>query len=399
MKNLSPVIKLILNFLLFPIALIFRFANVKFFYLTNPQSIGHLAVEPELYIKEYKVGLSKKYNMFLVCPPKQLRHFLSQICNKSLLNYWKKYLIVISSPLLCFFLWPFRYNKLIQFDPTKYLTTHPHNVYKITNLYDKLNKKPLIQITQKHLQKGQRILSKLNLPKNAWYVCFNARSHHFYSDLHFYSYRNSNVDKLFLALKEIEKKGGWCIRMGSNKAAPLPNRFKKIANLIDYTKTPYVSDWMDVFLTATCRFFLGSSPSGISVLTSLFNKPIAIANVAPLWAIPHKAYDLSIFKTYYSLKEKRLLSLSEILKEPISTCHLDTHFNEHGIKLIDNSEEEIKDLVIEMITKLENNQIYSDTDKLMQNKFSSFFHEKINCFEYQSKIGRNFLKKYNHLIN
>lgn len=391
--------KSLLNFFLFPITLILRLANVKFFYLTNPQAIGHLVVEPEFYIKEYKLGLCKKYNMFLVCPPKTRRYLHIAICNSSLLNYWKKYLIVISSPLLCYFLWPLRYNKNLQFNPNKYLLPHPHSMYKITNLYDKLYKEPIINLTQKHLQNGQKILSKLNLPKNSWYVCFHARTHHFYSDTDYFSYRNSDVDKLFLALKEIEKRGGWIIRMGSNKSPPLPNRFKKITNLIDYTKTSYVSDWMDVFLTATCNFFLSSSTSGISVLASLFNKPVAVANLVPIKAIPHKACDLSIFKTYYSKKKKRLLSISEIVKEPISNYWLDKHFNKHDIELIDNTEEEIKDLVIEMLNKLENKQMYSDQDNLLQNKFASFFHEKINCYDYQSKIGHSFLKKYKYLIN
>ena len=387
------------NFFLFPITIILRLANVKFFYLTNPQAIGHLVIEPEFYVKEYKVGLSKKYNMFFVWPPKKLRHFPHEVCNKSLLNYWKKYLIVISSPFLCFFLWPLRYNKKLQFHPSKYLAIHSHNIYKISKLYDHSYKNPIINITQEHIQKGRKVLSKLNLPKNAWYVCFHARTHHFYSDSDCYSFRSSNIDKLFLALKEIEKRGGWCIRMGSNKAPPLPERFKKINNLIDYTKTPYLSDWMDIFLSATCHFFLASSVSGINNLASLFNKPVATANVAPIGAIPHKGSGLSIFKKYYSRNKKRFLTISEILKEPIATCYLDKDFNKYGIKLIDNSEEEIKDLVIEMFNKLEKNQVYSDTDIFLQNKFSSFFHKKIHCYNYQSKIGRKFLKKYKFLIH
>lgn len=392
------VIESFINFFLFPITEILRLLNIRFFYLTSPHAIGHLVVEPECYVKEYKMGLSKKYHMILVCPPKTSRYFSCQIANKSLLNYWKKYLIVISSPLLCLFLWPLRNNKKLQFDPTRYLAPRSLNIYKISKLYDKSYKKPLINITKKHLQKGQIILSKLNLPKNSWYVCFHARSHHFHSDSHFFSHRNSNIDKLFLALEEIEKRGGWCIRMGSKNSSPLPSRFKEITNLIDYTKTSHLSDWMDVFLASTCRFFLASSLSGISNLPLLFNKPLAIANVTSPFYIPHKACNLSIWKNYYSLKEKRLLSLSEILNIPI-TCSTDQHFDKYGLRLVDNTEQEIKDLAIEMLNKLDNNQIYSDIDHQLQDKFASFFQKKIHCDNYQSKVGHKFLKKYKYLIN
>ncbi len=387
-------IKNFLNFILLPITIILKITNIRFFYLTNPQAIGHLALEPECYIKEYKAGLCKKYRMFIVSPPKSLRVFPHDFCNKSLLNYWKKYFIIITSPLLCLLLWPLRYNKILRFDPTRYLTHHPQNIYKINKLY----KKPLLHITQEHLEKGKEVLSKLKLPKDTWYVCFNARNSNFYSDSHKYSHRNSDIDTLFLALKEIESRGGWCIRMGSKNAPILPDRFKTLKHLIDYPKTPYVSDWMDVFLAATCIFFLGSSPTGLNNLPMLFNRPVATANIAPIGALPHKESDLSIFKLYYSNEKQQFLTLSEIMKKPIPTCYEDKDFLKEGIKLIDNSEEEIKDLAIEMLDKLENKQIESEENTILQNKFSSYFHEKILCYGFESKINYRFLKKYEHLI-
>ena len=71
-----------------------------------------------------------------------------------------------------------------------------------------------------------------------------------------------------------------------------------------------------------------------------------------------------------------------------------------GIKIVDNTPEEINDIVLEMLGQLENTLIYSPEDEQLQERlrqfkpvFSSQFGTNLG------RVGRDFLRKYAHLLS
>jgi len=76
--------------------------------------------------------------------------------------------------------------------------------------------------------------------------------------------RNANISDYTDAMRAIVARGGWCIRVGDPTMRPLD----PIPGVVDYARSSSKSDWMDLFLCARCRFFLGNT-SGYSVLRDL----------------------------------------------------------------------------------------------------------------------------------
>ena len=68
--------------------------------------------------------------------------------------------------------------------------------------------------------------------------------------------------------------------------------------------------------------------------------------------LPWSKKDIFIPKLYWSKTEERYLTFKEALAPGIGDCYDGRFFEESGIKLIDNTQEEINDLVLEMMKSL-----------------------------------------------
>ena len=52
-------------------------------------------------------------------------------------------------------------------------------------------------------------------------------------------------------------------------------------NVIDYANSQYRSDFMDIYLTSKCEFFI-SSGGGLDGVAVIFDKPILYINYVPI---------------------------------------------------------------------------------------------------------------------
>ena len=186
------------------------------------------------------------------------------------------------------------------------------------------------------------------------------------------------------------------IRMGDQTMKPL----QKADQIVDYALLDIKSDWMDVFLCASCRFFLGSA-SGLCQLPTVFGVSDAIANLAPHLSgvLQTGPEDIGIPKLLWSDKEERYLSFKEILGSPISKYWFDSMFYEAGLRPVENTSEEIRDLVLEMLDRKEGRLSYTIEDELRQKRFKSLMNPTHFSYGAMSRVGRDFLRKYEHLLS
>ena len=109
---------------------------------------------------------------------------------------------------------------------------------------------------------------------------------------------------------------------------------------------------LDIFLASKCEFAFGNSDGWI-LAPITFRKPLALANWVPA-GIPylHSSNLIYLFKHYYDKKEKKFI-FKKIFNYELAFL---TNFNKLGDRFIlkDNTPEEIKDLVLELVLKLEN---------------------------------------------
>jgi len=404
------------SILFFPISWLLKLLGIRVF--VSGTAIGHFTIEPETYLKEQRLGRIPKYKSILFPPFKPVisRHpWKLNTCNDYLTHLWKQRFWVITNPLIAFLLYPILggpylkkplfFRKHWLFHQNQYWELKAGN--RLFDIQAEYYKKfptfspaeSMLKIPTADEEKGRKVLSQWGIGKEDWFVCFYAREPGFYDfrDAQVQGLRYADIDTYHLALQEISQRGGWCIRMGSPNTKPLSTKLSQIPRIIDYPHTEFVSPFMDVFLSAKCRFFLGGA-SGITLLPGLFGNPSVVANLVPVNVLPPYPNDIGILKLHYSQKKKRLLTFPEIYKTRLGMSHENRDFEKAQIDLIDNTDEEIHEAVKEMLDRLENRFIESDHHPQLQKRFMDRIPSEAWSKNCCARIGAHFLNKYADLF-
>ena len=171
-----------------------------------------------------------------------------------------------------------------------------------------------------------------------------------------------------------------------------------IPGLIDYAHSDHKRDWMDLYLSATCKFFLGSNSGPINI-ANVFGVPAAQVGVAPLSVMSAGVNDICIPMLYRSDKLRRLLTFNEIFESEVSSYRLNEEYEKYGISLEQNTQEDILDLTIEIYSRVFSSYEVDKSDELRQERFKSMLKPGHYSYGSASRVGSEFLKKYQHLLN
>jgi len=353
------------------------------------RAMGHLAVEMDLYVKEGILGMRPAYRSILFVTEKK-------VINKCLLNYWRKYhLFIIDYEPLGLLLAKVLKLKSIGYDLDRYITTFDKGtaIAAIQNQY--YPRGPVLELTDFDHARGWAALAALGISKDSWFVCVHARDggNHKYQWAH--NLRDVDINNYVVAMQEIVRRGGWVIRMGDMGMKTLPAMEK----IIDYAHLDIKNDWMDIFLCASCKFFLGSSSGPVNV-ANVFGVSGIQTNVALPFSgiLPYGSKDIGIPKLMWSLKDQRYLTFKEIFSSPLANYRFSNDILENSIRLDENSPEEIRDVTIEMLDRLEGKLEYTSEDECRQERFKALMNETHFSFGSMSRIGKDFLRKYEYLL-
>ena len=116
-----------------------------------------------------------------------------------------------------------------------------------------------------------------------------------------------------------------------------------------------------------------------------------------------------MLRPYVNINENRRLTINEILTPEISKLRTTEDFRSAGINVAENTQEEIRDIVIEMLDSLEGKKKEDLNDSILQNKFYEKLVKMIDEYNkkhryktddflmiphpiYKAKIGANFLR-------
>lgn len=401
-KYLRPLIKGFINVLLSPIALVLRLCGVRLF-LANFQAIGHLSIDLDVYLRECQLLKTRRWNFLLAPHP-------SLVANRFLLNCWKQHFTVISHPLLVFFLSPLLKSPWLTYDPEPFFATPLMPCYSEKKIASEIYRKhseqhpsgewtSLLRLREEDRKRGENSLRRLGVPEGAWYVCFHCREKGYKSEESekWASCRNASISRLEQALQEVVQRGGWCIRLGSFRTEPLPENLKKSPRIIDYPHTTEVSDFMDIFLVATCRFFLGNN-SGLMATAGVFGTPCLSVNVVPFGMRTHLPKDLVIYKLHRSKLTQELIPFSACLRLPLCSSISLIDYENAQVELVENSPEEILEATREMLDVLERGRKPSGEEEALHQKFIGMLHPYTLHYRAPSRVGASFLKKYQDLL-
>lgn len=369
-------------------AIILYFLRFRFARISNPKRIGHIATDPDWYLKEVIIRKHPLIKPILLISKKECP-------NLCLLQYWERYYSIVWNDILIsalkpFFSFPFLKINLYRSAIEWFVSgTYPDFLTQWGS------RPPLLALSEDHRKQGEEALAELGVPPDAWFVCVHAREGGYSpGDEHVHEFRSCSIESYGLAMEAIVERGGWCIRVGDSSMRPLP----PTSGVIDYVHLPQKSDWMDVYLLASCRFMLGNT-SGPYNVSSVFGVPVVLANLAPMaMAYPSSPRDIGIPKLLKWKNSGDFVKFSEVLDSPAASFFTAEQFENCGVVHIDNSPDEIRDLTVEMMDRLDGIVTYTDEDERFQARFRELFSPGRSESGPESHIGRDFLRKYASLM-
>lgn len=365
---LMDLILRVLSLLLFPIlyAILYGinfFHPVKFGFLYRVR-LGHLVSNTDFYLRRRFLGeVPKGAYIFFTYRP----------ANETVTTLFSRVLMLVKSELLTKLASP------IAVFNTKFALELPFygNEYRERTLAP-----PQVSFSEEELNRGREWLREMGLKSGDWYVCIHARDNAYTLTLpgganyiESGNYRNADIDTYELAAREVIRRGGFVIRMGST----VEKRFcLEHPRVIDY---PFLcrDDFLDVFISANCRFFI-STANGLVDLPQLFDVPILQVNVVPIGFSPISKNSLYIpkrilgsngveVKFQEQLRFFQQLPLNAIVDQTVE-------LRKRGWIIKDNTPDEILNATREMFEFMENGFITPSQGRAILSAYYDLFDEK-----------------------
>ena len=392
----------ILLFIIFPF---FKIKLVKLF----SDRIGHYSLNTELMLctLDQNPPLIREKYFFYTCSS------LTPICNNQLHLMWKRTLPILPCPDIVF-----KIDKILKIllgplykkDRVKSLFEQTCGVNDIDGLLSKISQ-PHLVFTEEEKIKGEEWITTLGIPANARFICLLVRDADYLNqhlpniNWEYHAFRNANIQNYKQAALFLAEKGYYVIRMGKY----VKNIFQiNHPRIIDYANSSLRSDFMDIYLTSRCYFFI-STVTGLDCVAQVFRRPVVFTNVVlPSELLPWYPNMLFIPKKIINKKNNIILNFHEIydmifphwskisMMEILKTQKLD---------VIENSPEDILSLIKEAEARLTNDWKETEEDRTLQQKFWKNFPCDLIQQGYPAyskqidiKLGSRYLKDYTYAM-
>lgn len=251
-------------------------------------------------------------------------------------------------------------------------------------------------------------------------VCIFARDREYlgkrYGNLNIRSYENfhnAEIKNYNLLIDYLEQSGYQIIRTG----VAVEKKFED-KRVIDITNENY-DELLDLYVNSKCKCWVGSE-SGACYIPQLFGKRAVYVNFTQIfnvYSIVTYCIDkasLYIPKLYYSVNEKRYLSIKEMCKLNLLETEPGKYEEEYGICMIENTSEDICEAYKESELKECGKWEYTEEREKLQNKYRKILEgicrkypktsERLMKFDTRNcimplEIGTYFLEKYSFLLD
>jgi len=333
----------------------------------NSSRIGNFAANTELYLCERDAGINKPKQRHL-----DLFFFMSRpICNYQLATMWKRVLNIWPEWIL----YPVAVvNQLIPGGLIHDIGNNTQTDRDVHNLYDRFPSH--INFTDEEEDKGEAELRVIGIAPAARFVCLNVRDSAYLksqfkgSDFSYHNFRDCDIKNFLLAADELTKYGYFVVRMGAKVHKPLVSDNPRI---IDYAYNGMRSDFMDIYLGAKCDFCI-SMGTGYDAIPIIFRKPIASVNINPAGVLQtFRKNFIGILKHHFSTPDNRELTLKEIFSNGLGYCSFTSDYESKQVQLIENTPEEIRDVAVEMVERLNGSWTSWEDDEILQETFWQIF--------------------------
>jgi putative glycosyltransferase (TIGR04372 family) len=356
--------------------------------------IGHYAGNLDMYLCERSNNFVKTLDIWCERTP---------TCNTQLTIVFKRVINILPK----FLVYPvYILNNFIPGGDKHNIPLPACNDRDVNNLISDVCSSSNVWLTKDEEEKGRKELIKLGINPEDKFVCLIVRDsaylekqkkeNHSGVDWSYHDYRDTEIDDYTLAAQYLVEQGYFVIRMGATVNKPFACASGKI---IDYAYENMRTDFMDIYLGLKCHFCISTS-TGYDAIPSLFRRPLVIVNN------PHIEYiysffpkTITIFKKVFNIETKEYLSIKNILENGVGRFDRTNQFIESKLKLIDNTPEEIRDAVIEMVLRLDKEWLDDWYDENVKGRIDQFYSTSQLNGRILSRFGTKFLKENIYLIS
>ncbi len=378
----------------------YKISEPDIVFIPRELAVGSLGVYENLesYLKAMALGLVPAKKLFIIVGPK------STVNNPCYLNYWGKYITVVTREQQIKTLVPQEQYSIVPmvglFKQYGKRSLPMHIALGVVReQWIREKRSPLLTLSVPDQQRGWDALALRGVPKGAWFVGLHVRGAGWRdkgSEVH--HARNADIQTYFTAIKSITDAGGWVIRLGDPiSMTPLP----AMDRVIDYAHSDLKSDWMDIFLSSQCRFFIGTA-SGVCTVAIAFGIPCVMTNITPSYNMfAFTSQDIVLIKLCKFKTEDRYLTFQELVAPPAGIAF--NAYQDMGLEVVDNTPDEIKGAVDEMLARCDGTLEYSPEDESLQMDFKSVVKDCAPLYgdqdlELYAKMGRDYLRKHESLL-
>lgn len=366
--------------------LIKPFKNIRFGHIYTSR-IGHLCSNIDNYI--YR-KLEKNLQEIAIFMPD------SSVCNREIASMWQRHKNIYISSIAKY---PLLFLKLCNPSSSMIISFQKELGPKFTLTSTGISN---ILIGASDLIKYNNMLEDLNLTKP--FVCFHNRDSAYMSrhgldmlDKNYHDYRDFEFDDYKSAINQLHKDGIHSVRLGETikKASEIEKH-----ELLSLTG----SNKYDLGIIYNCLFFVGTN-SGFSNVSRILRKPQLLVNY-----IPFELDRLSIYawgsiilpKKLWSKSKNRYLTFSEMNLLPYSIHYQGDFYQDMGLEVIDNTEQEISESVKEMQKRIKGDWY----DSTLQSDLQMAFWESMKNIPFANEtknslnilISSTFLEKNAFMI-
>ena len=326
---------------------------------------------------------------------KDIYWFHTPTCNTQLekmvrrvffVSWWVKYLILANNFFPSLKLVPFA-DKLQKGRDTEGL------YYKTKDI-----KEAYLPFSHDEEVEAKQFLKHLGIGDSDKFVCLMVRDSKYLStfypkwDWTYHDYRDSSIHAYKEAVEALANLGYWVFRMGKQVKEPLNISHPRV---IDYANLEMRSDLLDIWLPVKAYFSISTS-TGLDAVPQAYRRPVVYINA--MTNAEFRSYDHCIWapkNLMWESKAGNLLTLKETL---LNNFHDGELYKENGIKIINLSSEQIKEVVLEMESRLTGSWKVTKEEELNQSKLikiisSEKSKEKMHGFFHpQARISQKYLE-------
>lgn len=355
-------------------------------------ALGHFALNVELYLCERDRAVNRPKQRYVDLP------FFgdSRVSNAQLLKMWKRTFNLYPASPLKAIEW---INNIVPGGAAHNIGSNIHNDRDILNLM--AGSAPHLSFTAEEEERGRRFLQSLGIKDGTPYICLNVRDPAYYKAIGVsnakHAFRDSSIENYILAAEALADRGFFVLRMGREAEAPLVSSKKKI---VDYAFNRIGTEFLDVYIAAKCYMCL-STGSGFDALPALFRRPISYVNLMPVEApASSQTYLVYVSKGHFDNKTGKQLTFREIVNRNVAQNVLSINYNRNEISLKENSPEEILDVAIETVERIQGTWTTDSLGEKLQKQFRGIMPLLLRTYrgnpmhgEFFIRYSENYLKK------